>query len=372
MILYFADRGLNILGMASTELDGGAIVENDRKTGDLETGIQSFEFTIHWDEINGIKTRPWTTEGNYVFRFEGDEVDCFTITEVEEDTLEETSEVYAEDAGLDLLNEISLPYEAQTDHPVEFYVKKFAYDSGFEMGVNEIPERSRKLKWDGEMAMAERIASVAKQFDAEFSFGFEFDGLRLVRKTINILKRRGEDAGVQLRMNHEVNRIVIKKNINNVATALYVTGGTPEEAEDPITLAGYQIPASESENGNFFLDGPYLKSTRALRKWSRYLNPSEPSQTYTGHIMKTYSYDTTSQAELCTRAINALKAMEDAEVNYEVELVDLPTGIRLGDTVTVVDKKNAIQVTARIIKLETSVVDKTHTATIGEYIRSDE
>lgn len=368
MILYFADRRLTVLGMASTELPAGAIIEDDKKVGDIETGMQSFEFVIHWAEVDGMKTKDWTKAGNYVFRKEGSLIECFTIIETEENTGEETTEVYAEDAGLDLLNEVALPFTATEAKTASWYVEKFAYDSGFEIGLNEIGGRTRTLSWDGESTVAERIASVMTQFDAEFSFGFEFHGLNLVRKTINLLERRGNDNGVQLRANKELSAIRVKTSIADVATALYVTGGTPEDAENPITLSGYTIPTIQSENGNFFLDGAYLKSRSALAKWSRYLNPSEPTQTYTGHIMKTYSYDTTSQSELCTRAINELKKVSEAVVNYEVDIVDFPESLSLGDTVTIIDQKNDINIKARILKIETSIVNRSHTATVGDYI----
>ena len=35
MILYFADRELNIIGKASTKLPKGSVISNDKKTEDI-------------------------------------------------------------------------------------------------------------------------------------------------------------------------------------------------------------------------------------------------------------------------------------------------------------------------------------------------
>ena len=67
------------------------------------------------------------------------------------------------------------------------------------------------------------------------------------KKLINIYKQRGTDTGVQLRLNNEISGIIVEKTINNIATALYCKGGTPEDENteddktpDPITLKGYK------------------------------------------------------------------------------------------------------------------------------------
>ena len=69
-----------------------------------------------------------------------------------------------------------------------------------------------------------------------------------------------------------------------------------------------------------------LKSRKALEKWSRYLWETGPD---VGHIVQQYSYDTTSQSELCNRAVSQLKKICDMEVNYEVDISVLPKMRRL-------------------------------------------
>lgn len=361
MILYFADRRFNILDHASTSLPKGLIIAEDNKIEDVETGVATFECKIPFDSKTRERVKDCTEVGNFILRSHNDENEYFTIIDHEWDEKNCEVYIYAEDAGLDLLNEIVGAYVATEARPISYYIEKFAYDSGFEIGTNEIANLTRKLSWDGEDTITARLASVATQFDnAEISYSFEVKGLKVTKKYINIHKKRGRDAGVKLHMNKEIDNIVTSKSIANVATALRVIGGIPEEAENPITLDGYKY-----DDGDFFLDGTYLKSRKAHAVWSRYL---AESGTYTGHICKRFEYDTTSQEELLNRAIEELKKVREIEVNYKIDITSLPENVRIGDRVNVIDDANELYVSARILVLETSVVNGTQTATIGEHL----
>lgn len=364
MIVFFADRQMNILGSASTLLPGGLHVVDDLKTEDVDSGVASFEFDVPFSAEARAEVERCASVGNYILRSNGSEHEFYTIIESETDTKKQRVSVYAEDAGLDLLNEICGPFAAEQAYPISYYIEKFAFDSGFEIGVNEVDALTRKLSWEGEATATARLASVATQFDnCEISFSFAIKGLQVTHKYINIYQKRGKDISATLRLNEDIDRIVTKKSIANLATALLPTGGTPEDSETPLDLNGYTY-----DDGDIYLEGKYLKSRRALEKWSRYQNPAEPNANYTGHILKTYSYDTLSQSELCNRAVNRLKEICDLDVNYEVEISRLPDNVQIGDRVNIVDHAGALYVSARILKLETSVCNQKQTATIGEYL----
>ena len=366
MILYFADRQLNILGMASTKLKKGIEIVSDLKVEDTESGVASFEATFSYSRENRRKVEECTRSGNYILRKSGKENEFYTITESESDTGSQEVSVYAEDAGLDLLNEVVGNYEADKAYSIEYYINKFAYDSGFVVGRNEVPHLSRKLKWEGEATVTERLASVAKQFDhAEISYSFEIERLKVTRKLINIHKKRGIETDVQLRKGKEVEKIVVKQSITELATALLVTGGTPEDSDVPITLKGYKY-----DDGDFYVDGDKICSRKALEKWSRYVWKDEPHQILgnVGHIVKTYSYDTLLQSELCKRAVAKLKSICDVDINYEADIVELPKNVQIGDRVTIIDDDIGLYLNTRLLKLETSDTEKTKTATFGEYI----
>ena len=363
MILYFADRKMNILGQASTSLPEGVIISNDRKTEEVDEGVAILEFDLEYDPEWRKKAETWTEAGNYILRKDGDDREFYTIISREKDPVNgSVNDIYAEDAGLDLLNEVVGAYKADKAYSAEFYIKKFSYDSGFEVGVNEVSNLTRKLSWDGEATATERLLSVATQFDnAEISFSFDVDRMSVVHKYINIFKRRGVDSGVQLQIGREIKKIRIKDTIEDLATAYVCTGGIPDGKDDPITLAGYKY-----DDGDFYVEGTHLNSRKALQKWSRYQIKTEMGDNV-GHIVKTFSYDTTSQSELCNRAVSSLKKICDVNTTYEIELSYLPRGTKIGDTVYIIDHTGELYLSSRLLKIETSVCDNTKTAELGEY-----
>lgn len=364
MIIYFADRNMNVIGKAFTNLREGFSVRNDEKVEDIESGVSSFSCDVVFEDKDRLKVEEMTKAGNYLLRKNEDEAEFYTIIDSELDSDGHEVDIYAEDAGLDLLNEIAGAFEATEAHPIAWYVDKWAEGSGFEIGINEIPDLSRKLKWDGEATVTERLRSVATQFDnAEIGYSFDIEGLTITHKYINIYKKRGKDIGTTLKLGKELENIVIKRSVANLATALMVTGGIPDGKEDAITLKGYKY-----DDGDFYVDSEgVLKSRRAVEKWSRYAWEAILPN-YEGHIVKTYSYDTTSQETLCKHAVTALKAICDMEVNYEVDIAQMPKNVKIGDRVNVVDDKGNLYVSARLLELKTSICDKTHKATLGEYL----
>lgn len=359
MILYFADRHMNVIGQASTELPKGLYISDDLKTEEVEAGVATLEFTLNYTASTRNDAKQYGSVGNYILRKNGDEQEFYTIITSEENIFKQEVEIYAEDAGMDLLNETVGEYKADKAYPASYYVEKFSDDSGFEIGINEVSNYNRKLSWEGETTASERILSVATQFDAEVSYTFEIDRLKIKHKYINLHKKRGVDQGRELRINREVKNIIVKSSVEDLATALSVTGGYPEDSETPINLKGYKY-----DDGDIYLSGSTIYSRSAVAKWSRYLSEKGNG---TGHIVQTYTYDTLSQSELCNRAVSKLKKIYDAAVSYEVELAYLPDGIKIGDTVNIVDDAGELYLSARIMKLESSIYNDEYTATLGEY-----
>lgn len=371
MIIYFADKKLNILGMASTKLSKGFKITDDSKVQAVDTGIATLGFKIVYTSENKALLEQMTMTGNQLLCSRDGKDEVYTIIDTVEDSKNQDIEVYAEDAGLDLLNEIAGPFESAEAKPISWYIEKWTKDSGFEIGINEISDRSRKLSWDGEATVTERLASLSKQFDAEVSYSFDVKGLTVAHKYINIHKRRGKDVKEELRLNRDIDRIVVKKSISNLATALIVKGGTPEGQNEPITLKGYVY-----DDGDFYVDADgRLCSRTALAKWGRISeivseDGLKKTQTFK-HITKTYSYDTVVQKTLCSHAIGNLKKIRDIEENYEIDINKLPENISIGDRINIIDETGKLYLSARLLKLEESIDDGMQKATLGEYLIQD-
>ena len=125
MIVYFADRNLNIQGLASSHLPEGLRLSDDLKTEDLESGTSSFECTVTYSDGAEKSVCDIVTAGSYLLRSNEGENEFYTIIETEKDTLSQTIRVYAEDAGLDLINTVVSSYESSSSLSADSYIKKF-------------------------------------------------------------------------------------------------------------------------------------------------------------------------------------------------------------------------------------------------------
>lgn len=358
MIAYFINRNLEVLGLASTNLSTGYQIIDDDLAESIEVGVESFTVSVAWSDATRLQLEEWASVGNYILTEHDNEPELFTIITSETDTADKMVTVYAEDAGLDLINEIAPAFSATSAHDIEWYIRQFIGDSEFEIGTNEIPNKKRKLSWDGTSTVTERLLSVTTQFDnAELSFSFEVENLTITHKYINIWEKRGTDIGQELRLDRDINSFRVLTSAENLVTGLVVTGGTPQGSNTPITLKGYTY-----DDGDIYIDanGNVLSRDGASR-WGRMARG-------TSYIMGNFSYDTTSRAELCNRAVAYLQQYKEPIVNYEIDIERGLEDSRIGDRVNLVDDKGGIYVSARILELHTSVTNGIKEATLGEYL----
>ncbi|HBB62045.1 MAG TPA: hypothetical protein DCZ61_09720, partial [Lachnospiraceae bacterium] len=356
MILYFCDKKLNVYGCMSNQLPNSPI-ESDQLTKDIDSTVATLELTIDYTAQTRAELEQWTMPGCYILmRYDDGKDYVFQIIDAELDTGNMAIEVTAEDAGLELLNVECLIYpdeeQGDTKDPqtLTWYVSKWIKGSGFEIGVNESSSTDKKaLTFDSEQTATERLKEVASKFEMEVDYSFAIEGLKITHKYVNIHKKIGTDNGVRLYAGRNLSSITVKRSIENLATCLLVYGSTPDGGLGPLTLDGYVY-----NDGNYYVDGHYVKSKTAVEKW--------------GVITRTFEYDTTDQQTLLSEAIKELKTRADVEVNYEVDVVDAPENIHVGDTVGIVDDAGGLYLSARILKMERSIIDHSTKLTIGNYL----
>lgn len=192
MIIYFADKRMNIISIASSTTKQGLILANDDKVEDVDTGAVTFEFDLYFTETNREKAMNSAVAGNYILKKNKDGFEFYTIIDSEYDTQTMCINVYAEDEGLDLLNEVTDDSYAQNteSHPIADYVSTLIYDTGFEIGLDELGStRTRTLQWEAGNTATAQLDTVANAFEAEISFSFNIDGLMVKKKIINIHKK---------------------------------------------------------------------------------------------------------------------------------------------------------------------------------------
>ena len=230
MICYFAKRDMTILLSASTELRDGFHIADDRRVEDIETGQDVFSGYLKYSSGQRIKAEEAAEVGNYLLKHSDGKDEFYTIIESEGDPDKQEVYFYAESAGLDLIGEICTAYEPSGAMPLSHYIDRWAFDTGWEIGVNQTNGAKKLLTWDdNETAMA-RIISTAESFGMEVSCRFDIEGMSVKHKYLDFYTARGGTVSEPLRRGRDFENVRVKKSIENLCTALEVVGGTPDGA----------------------------------------------------------------------------------------------------------------------------------------------
>lgn len=372
---YFVDRSWHLLGTATAGGGGKIHIVDDTDDQLISAGARTYSGTILFTPELSSKVQTMAARGNYIlYMDERNKAVFMTIMESSHDPLAGEETFTAEDAGIDLINETVGPYKAQQAMGIADYISLFTNDSGFEIGLNEIPNLKRTLEWTGESdTTLNRILSVATQFDnAELDFSFDVSGTTVVRRLINIHKRIGADRNITLYVDKDINKIVTSGSIYDLYTAVTPTGGTPESKDGettdqhPITLQGYQWT---DPDGRYVLtkEGVLLDPV-ANQTWSRLLAKGGAPSVNAAYINRVITYTATSQATLLQSALSDLKTHNHEAVNYETDIAVLPKNINIGDTIHLADENEQLYLSARLLELKSSYSMDTHTATLGDYL----
>ena len=338
-MITVTNRKYEILCQLSFNLTGGLIAYNDYFEQDLETGIGTYDFTV---DKTGNPEIEKLEVGCYLIVKDGSKIRSFEVMRIEED--KDSKTIYAEDAGLDLLGEQVPPYSADKSYPITHYIDEFTFDSGWEVGINEIPSTTvRKLEWQGTDTATKRLRQLVRRFDAEISYDFEFANGKITKKLINIHRKIGEDKKVRLEVGREVSNVKRTISIENLATTIVATGA------DGITLAG-----AEYNEGNIrsSKNSIYLIDYDAVERWKR--------AGYTpagGGIVKRFESEAKTPQALMAEAVIKLKQWNHPEVTYDVPINMLPGEVNIGDTVIIVDHnyEPALIVEGRVASIKKSL-----------------
>ena len=338
-MITVTNRNYEILCQLSFNLTGGLIAYNDYFEQDLETGIGTYDFTV---DKTGNPEIEKLEVGCYLIVKDGSKMRSFEVMRIEED--KDSKTIYAEDAGLDLLGEQVPPYSADKGYPITHYIDEFTFDSGWEIGTNEIPSTTiRKLEWQGTDTATKRLRQLVRRFDAEISYDFEFANGKITKKLINIHRKIGEDKKVRLEVGREVSNVKRTISIENLATTIVATGA------DGITLAG-----AEYNEGNIRSpkNSIYLIDYDAVERWKR--------AGYTpagGGIVKRFESEAKTPQALMAEAVIKLKQWNHPEVTYDVPINMLPGEVNIGDTVIIVDHnyEPALIVEGRVASIKKSL-----------------
>ena len=364
MIIYFCDRELNILGHASTTLPQGIRVRQDKTVEDVESGVNSFECILTWDAGTRFELEQGVMAGNYILKQSDTEYDSlYQIVETEIDTKAQEISIYAEDAGLDLLNTLC-PATTLTNKNITQMLTTFL-PNDWVLNVENAPSTTQTYVWDGTSTCTERLRSVVGLWDCELYYSFVIKGLQIQKKILNVVQKRGNQEAIpQLRLNYDIDKIVTKTSIADLVTALAVTGGTPDGSQTPINLVNYDYSYTDLETGDVYeVDKPtgQMRNITQMDRWAGEVD-------FDGVLLGSYSFDTNDKAVLAGQARAELQRRCYPAVNYDVDFTLLPEDAKIGDRVNIIDDAGGLYLEARLLQIETCEAEQTKKAVIGEYL----
>lgn len=257
------------------------------------------------------------------------------------------------------------PHKPANAMTIKQYIDYYDPEHSFEIGINEVADKSIKLEWSGTDTILARLYSVANSFGAELEFVTELNNdYSLKRHVVNIYREGnlGKDkTGMPVRVGEKLKVINYSDNMDEFYTAIRRTG------KDGLTMAGLDKKIYD-DKGNllFYSSGDTLYAPQARDKY-----PSIARKTNDGYIVNEDSETEHANKEaLFGYMLSELKKHCELKVDYEVEgAVDGS----IGDRKTLIDARHfdpPLYVQARISEqtealLETSDVK----TTLSNYVR---
>lgn len=345
MQIYVLNRSRETLATTSGIYD-------DKHTLTLDAGSSSYEFKISKND----ESSQYMDSGNYIVLQNDDgKTWLFTILDYEE--TQYTKTVYAEDAGIELLNKACDIWKANGPHSFEYYFNLVTSGTPWKLGVNQLAGLERTLKYEGRDTGLGRLLSILKGFDnAECTFDVAVKMNAPSEFKINVYKSVGSDrSDVQMVYSHELNDIVKKESRAEFVTALCGVGGTIQTEDGQ---------GNTQDAGNIdFADLEYNKDGLVTTKGDKFLRAVDANKRFNPgqvtYIEAFYEYDTQSASELLNRTITRLKTYSEPQYTYTADVKIIDSTLKIGDTVTIIDHdyNPALYLSARVAKLEKSYTD---------------
>lgn len=341
-----------VLNRARETLATTSGIYDDKHTLTLDAGSSSYEFKISKND----EASQYMDSGNYiVLQNDNGKTWLFTILDYEE--TQYTKTVYAEDAGIELLNKACDIWKSSGPHSFEYYFNIVTSGTPWKLGVNQLAGLERTLTYEGRDTGLGRLLSILKGFDnAECTFDVTVKMNAPSEFRINVYKQVGSDrSDVQMVYSHELNDIVKKESRAEFVTALCGVGGTIQTEDGQ---------GNTQDAGNVdFADLEYNKDGLVTTKGDKFLRAVDANKRFnpgqTTYIEAFYEYDTQSPSELLNRTITRLKTYSEPQYTYTADVKIIDSTLKIGDTVTIIDHdyNPALYLSARVAKLEKSYTD---------------
>lgn len=375
MIVYFADRFCNVIHTASTKAGVEQLIVGDESQSTLETGVKTLELRF----VNNEKIRNVSKPGNLILQRTDDYVnELYIIIEQSKDNSSNEITLYCEDGGMDLLN-TSLPsWQPKESQTIDQCLKNALGDDygGWIIpeDIKSATEKKEKdaLQFSADETRLARLKNIVSLFEYEMYFSYDIEGLSVIQRKINIVKKRGEQTPTHtFTYGTEVSRITEKGSIENLSTGFTLYGVNKKNAQKElkdltdyktysdrtITPEDTDIPTKRKHT--YKVDGNRVICVDVIDNWKSIFNS-------TGELIRVKETNYTTAKEAIEYAIRELEKVVDGEWVYTVEFPKIQNGIKVGDYIKIVDEFENLYLQSRVTSIKRSEINNTMSVEISD------
>ncbi|MGX9824505.1 phage tail protein [Lactococcus lactis] len=390
MLINIHDSHLEKVGFLDSESPGAPGFFNDVEHHYLAEGASTFTFSVN-KKKNGILQDycQFLNEDAYFSFSENGEDHFYSVGTVDEDN-DTTFTVTCYSLNLELRLEQCDPLENTASHNIQWYFDQMGLinNTQITIGINEVSDLNRVIKYDGQESKLARLISLIGNFDAEFEFITKSNNDGTLDKIIlNIYK---ENDGVNFQgvgTNRDDVILTLDTNITGVSRTVDKTqifNATTITGADGLTWNSSEFSYVNSDGVEEFYKRKNSGTAFAPLSLAKY--PSQiQSSTGDRWIRKNFTTNYTSANAIWGYAVSQFKKFAYGIVTYKVSvsslLVNSEVGnglpLKIGDTVTISDDNfidsngvHGLILSARVSEMEISRTDPTkNTLVFSNYIR---
>ncbi|PEZ25419.1 hypothetical protein CN345_27580 [Bacillus thuringiensis] len=309
---------------------------------EIKHNIDTLKFTV-WD---GTEQAAALMQQNLILKeVRGGRMVPYVITETEKHTENRTMTVYASGEWIQLAKANIIKPQRIESKTVNQFIDIAVVGTKWKLGRTEYAG-FRTMTIDAFIDPLKCLTDIASLFELEIQYRVEIVGSHIVGRYVDMVKKRGRDAGKEIELGKDLRGIRRVENSQNICTAL--VGFVKGEGEELITIEGIN-------NGI-----PYIVDDDAFQRWH------EGGQHKFGFYSPATEDQDMSPQRLFTLMQMEMKKRANASVSYEVEAESIGRVFGLshemvdeGDTIRIKDTgfTPELYLEARVIAGDESFTD---------------
>lgn len=336
MIFKVLDNQMNTLTLIDTEAPSSIVLSETKITYGIYNNVRIYMMDLKVSKEKNNEEAQAVNAGNLIrFENENNEIVMLAIRKVTEET-EQYRRVQCHDLGMDLLNQSAFIYQASHSQSLSYYLNRELYNTGWEVGINELPSAKRKLEFVSSENTLGRIQRLAQEFNAEIYFSLEMTNGKIKRKLINIVTKIGSDrTDVKIQSGYDMITVSKTVDTNDIKTAIIVKG----------------IESFVYDDGRYFslLGEATICDRVANSEWGTARTKKE---LHTNWLYDHLDDEYPTQQESFTAGLKQLKTKNEPIVEYQTQAIYEETRFDVGDYITIVDEdfNPALRIKARVLE----------------------